>query len=204
MYPADLTRVPNEKPRHRLIEVELLALDLTTCTRCVGTLTNIEAAAAAVAPALAALDARLTVSRRLLQSEAEARRHHLVSSPTVRVNGRDVAAELLESECRSCTDLCGCGEGTSCRVWRYRGAEYPEAPVGLLVEAILREAVDPVLPCPGPVSGERELPDNLRRFFRGKSAGPACCTPPEQETCCDSNQKGACCHDLSSPACGCQ
>jgi hypothetical protein len=187
--------------------VELLALDLTACTRCVGSLANIEAAIAAVRPVLEATGASVTVSKRIIGSEEEARRHQFVSSPTIRVNGRDIALELLESPCQACTDLCGCAAGTSCRVWRYRGEEYPEAPVGLIIESVLRAVLAADDRPPRPAATDPEVPDNLRRFFQGKAARPPaapCCSPAERATCCDADRKEGCCHDSEPTACGCR
>jgi len=189
----------------RVIDVELLALDLTACMRCVGSLANIEAAVAGVRPVLEATGARVTVSKRIIGSEEEARRLRFVSSPTIRVNGRDIAPELLETPCQSCTDLCGCAGGTGCRVWRYRGGEYREAPAGLIMEAVLREVLAAGRP-DRPAAGERDVPDNLRRFFRGKAArtAAACCPQVERETCCDADQKEGCCRDSQPAARGCR
>ena len=202
-YPGD-ARPAAAVPR--VIGVVLLALDLSACTRCVGSLASIEAAAAALRPVLEATGARVTVSKRVIESEEEARRLRFVSSPTIRVNGRDIAPEVLERPCQTCTDLCGCADGTSCRVWRYRGEEYPEAPVGLIMEAVLLE----ILTADGrphrPASTDREVPENLRRFFQGKVARPAasCCSAAERGTCCDADQKEGCCHDSQPAACGCR
>ena len=201
--PSD-TRLADSVPR--VIDVELLALDLTACARCVGSLASIEAAVAAVRPVLEATGARVTVSKRIIGSEEEARRFRFVSSPTIRVNGRDVAPEVLETPCQSCTDLCGCAEGTSCCVWRYRGGEYREAPAGLIMEAVLREVLATERP-DRPAADDRDVPDNLRRFFRGKAAqtpAATCCPAAERATCCDADQKEGCCHDSQPAACGCR
>jgi hypothetical protein len=195
---------PASVPRD--IGVELLALDLTACTRCVGSLASIEAAVAALRPVLEATGARVTVSQRIVESEEEARRLRFVSSPTIRVNGRDIAPEVLETPCQSCTDLCGCAGGTSCRVWRYQGGEYQEAPAGLIMEAVLREVLADDRP-DRPAADGREVPDNLRRFFRGKAAqAPAstCCSTAERATCCDADQKEGCCDDSQPATCGCR
>ena len=93
-----------------------------------------------------------------------------MSSPTIRVNGRDIAPEPRESECGA--DGCGCGPGASCRVWRYRGRDYAAAPVGLIVDAVLAElyggsdATDPP-------AAPYELPDNLERVFAAKRRSAA-------------------------------
>ena len=70
-----------------------------------------------------------------MQSLEQARESQLVTSPTIRVDGRDISPKPLESECGA--DGCGCGPGASCRVWRYAGADHTAAPVGLIVDAIL-------------------------------------------------------------------
>lgn len=190
------------------IEIELLALDLSTCTRCVGTLDHIEKAIEIVQPILEVMETRAKVQRIVVESEEQARRHQFATSPTVRINGKDITFETLESECQSCTDLCGCDHGTSCRVWHYRGEDYTEAPVGLVVESILREIF----------AGSREtvaeqpayggVPENLRSFFRGKSESsqPAetCCSPAEKEGCCEPEEKSTCCDDSKPAKCGCQ
>jgi hypothetical protein len=157
------TRNPGpESPEstHRVLEVELLALDLTSCTRCTGTLANIEEAIAAVERVAGPTGTSIRLKRTLIDSEEAARRHRFVSSPTIRVAGRDIVFETRESLCDSCTDLCGCAEGTSCRVWSYHGREFTEAPVGLVVEALLREMAGP--------PAEEET----------------CCAPARKASCC--------------------
>jgi hypothetical protein len=194
----------------RTIEIELLALDLDTCTRCVGTLSNIEQAIAAVRQVTEHTGTTIRVRKVVIASEEEACRHRFVSSPTIRVDGRDIVLETLESTCESCTDLCGCTEGTSCRVWRYQGEEHTEAPVGLVVEALLREIAGPV--AVGAAAGEApayELPANLRSFFAGKASraavtASACCAPSEQATCCEPAEKAVCCGGPEPAACGCR
>jgi hypothetical protein len=191
-----------------VIDIELLALDLNSCTRCVGTLGNIEKAIDIIKPVMEVLETQVNVNKIVVESEELARRYQFVTSPTVRINGKDIAFETLESACESCTDLCGCDDNTSCRVWRYRGEEYTEAPVGLVVESILREifggsrgAID-VTPA---YSG---VPENLRRFFRSKSGAgrlaEACCSLAEQESCCEPREKSTCCDASQSETCGCQ
>ncbi len=192
----------------RVIEIELLALDLTSCTRCVGTLQNIERAIDIVRPVLEATGAPVNVTRLVIESEEQARRYRFVASPTVRINGRDIVFETLESQCDSCTDLCGCEEGTSCRIWPYHGKEYTEAPVGLIVAALLHEIGDDARAAGGP-SAYEEVPENLRLFFRSKAAmrraeSGSCCSSAEQETCCAPGQKGGCCDPEAPAKCGCR
>ncbi len=200
----------SEIPARRSVEIELLALDLTSCTRCVGTLANIEKAIDAVRQMLDVTGTSVGVRRVVIESEAEARQHRFVSSPTIRIAGREIVFDTLESACNSCTDLCGCAEGTSCRVWRYQGAEYTEAPVGLIVEALLREVAG-VHPGVAGVSEapDYEVPANLHGFFAGKASRAAavsssCCPPSDQANCCEPAEKASCCAGPEPATCGCR
>ena len=190
-----------------VIDIELLALDLSSCTRCLGTLDHIEKAIDIIRPVMEVMETQVNAKRIVVKSQEQARRYQFVTSPTVRVNGKDIALETLESECKSCTDLCGCDEGISCRVWRYRGEEYTEAPVGLIVESILREIFGGSHDAFGAMPEYRGVPENLRRFFSSKSdtrPAEACCSPTEEETICEPREKSACCDTSQPETCGCQ
>ena len=118
------------------VGIDFLFLDLSACARCSGSDANIASALTAVDGVLRATGARVDVPGSACVVE-QARELRFLSSPTIRVNGRDIAPEPLESECGA--DGCGCGPSTSCRIWSYRGRQYPEAPVGLIVDAVLAE-----------------------------------------------------------------
>jgi hypothetical protein len=64
-----------------------------------------------------------------------------LSSPTIRIGGVDIAGELVESACDTCSEACACDGGVDCRDWIYRGERSSEPPLGLIVEAIMRHAV---------------------------------------------------------------
>jgi hypothetical protein len=70
-------------PVSRVVDIELLALDLTTCTRCLGTLENIEKAINVVRPVLEATGAQVKVTRLVIESDEQARQYRFVASPTV-------------------------------------------------------------------------------------------------------------------------
>lgn len=169
----------NQKTRP--VEIELLAIDLSTCTRCVGTLGNIEAAIETVRRELPGTELR--VKKTVIASEEQAREREFLSSPTIRVDGRDIVLETKETKCDSCTDLGGCDEGTECRVWTFEGKEYTEAPQALIVAALRRALA-------GGMAAERPaypgVPGNLKRFFKGKEA-----------------KAGRCCGDEKPGTCGC-
>ena len=192
----------------RRLTIDFLFLDLNTCTRCVGTNANLERALASVEEVLRSTGVSLRVNKILIDSPEKARAHHFVTSPTIRVNGRDIALETKESKCDSCTDLCGCSAGTNCRVWLYRGEEYTEAPVAMIVEAILQE----IFHAPQHTAESaiyEEVPENLQRFFAGAAApvqeeAAMCCSPAKQETCCEPSAKTSCCGNNADAGCGCQ
>ena len=211
---TDTSPRPSTPPTpSRAIEIELLALDLNTCTRCVGSQANLEDALAMTKHVLQVTGHDVLVRTILIESEEQALQYNFVTSPTIRINGRDIALETMESPCDSCTDLCGCEGGTNCRVWRYQGQEYTEAPVGMIVDALLREVYSeaPPLSAPSPVG---EVSENLTRFFSGKAAKTApvssCCPAQEQVTCCAPAEKAACCGPSPSTkatnvaSCGCK
>ena len=190
------------------ITIQFLALDLTTCTRCVGTGQSLEAALGLVRDVLAATGVAVEVRKTLVETATQARELRFVSSPTIRVNGRDIALELKESRCGS--EPCGggcCGDDIACRVWSYRGQEYTEAPVGLIVDAVLGEVYGGAPRAEGADEGY-ELPWNLVAFFAGRSQAAvdesACCSPAEQESCCEPAAKTDCCGPTVAEGCACR
>ena len=202
------TKIPDELVSRagQTIEVDFLYLDLTICSRCRASDASLQAAMETVQPVLDAVGVSIEVRKTLVESEEQARALGFVSSPTIHLNGHDIASDLIESSCSDCGELCGCGGGVDCRLWNYRGEQHTEAPVGLIVEAILAEI--------GPASAARseetmstDVPDNLKRFFAGVGAArntSSCCSADEQATCCDQSEKAGCCGDSASSSCGCR
>jgi Domain of unknown function (DUF2703) len=179
-------KTPNGSGDRRHIEIDLLALDLDTCGRCTGTAANLDEALASAADALREADVDVQVRKHVVRTAADAERLRFVSSPTIRVDGRDIALELKESSCKDCGSLCGCGGGIDCRVWVWRGQEHTEAPKAMILDAVLRAAEEPDRLAPAP-RGPYRMPENLRRFFEGaaaKAAAPigTCCAPSASGT----------------------
>ncbi len=203
-----LTSKQREPSTLPVIDIELLALDLTRCTRCVGTRDNIDKAIDIIRPVLEVMEAQVNVRKRVIASEEQARQYPFFTSPTVRINGKDMVFETLESACEACTDLCGCDDGTSCRIWLYRGETYLEAPVGLVVESLLRELFGRSQELAQKVPAYRDLPENSRHLFMSKSdeasAVETCCSLADQQSCCEPNEKEACCGSSQPTTCGCQ
>ena len=119
------------------LRLEFLLLDLTTCTRCLGADRSLESALDIVREVLQATGVEVEVDKIVVESADQARALRFVISPTVRVDGHDVALELRESLCGSeaCGD--GCGDQIACRMWVHRGHEYTDPPVAMIVDAIL-------------------------------------------------------------------
>ncbi|RDI72616.1 DUF2703 domain-containing protein [Halopelagius longus] len=166
------TVTPGSYP-NRTVTVEFLFLDRERCDRCGDTEASLREAVDAAAAPLAELGVDIALRYVHVANEADARRARLETSPTVRVDGRDVQPDYEESECDSCGELCDCGDacgegGIGCRIWSYRGEERESAPVGLLLEAILRAAVRGGAPA-RPEASFR-LPENLRTFFGADAA----------------------------------
>jgi hypothetical protein len=163
----------------KTIAVDFMFLDLNSCTRCVGTDRNLEAALGAVRQIVEQTGVQVEVRKHLVDSEETARRLRLVSSPTIRVNGNDIALELKESSCsdEACTD--GCGADIDCRMWTHHGEDSTQAPVGLIVDAVLREIYAPRA---GTGLQAYELPDNLRRLFGSKAQASRPAAPDESMT----------------------
>ena len=157
----------------RTLQVELLAIDLCSCKRCVPTGEQLKKALELLSPVAEVLDIELDYREIVVGNPEEAKRHGLLSSPTIRLNGRDIDQNFRESECESCGELTENNTRVDCREWTYRGKTYSAAPLPLLVEAIMKAMLDGGNPAvaPGPVD---ELSENLLRFFDNRKGGCCC------------------------------
>jgi hypothetical protein len=90
-------------------------------------------------------------------------KHRFISSPTIRINDRDIAEVLVESLCEDCGSLCG--DSVTCRMWSYGGQQFSSPPIEMVKEAIMTSLEDysPIEPTP------YVLPDNLKLYFDGLS-----------------------------------
>lgn len=190
----------------RQIKIDFQYIDLEVCDRCLGSDANLEAALAEVSDVLTAAGADVTLQKTLVTSVEQAQSLGFVSSPTIKINNRDIAFELRESRCEAC-ESCSCNGAVDCRVWIFQGQEYTVAPKAMIVDAILRAAyADAAAP---QSSTAKQTPENLRRFFAGKakaatSAAAECCSTTEQAVCCEPADKSSCCGTANASDCGCR
>lgn len=158
----------------KVLNVDLLVIDLSTCKRCVPTGDQLKHAVSLLDPVAEALGIELRHHEIVVQTPQEAKAHALLSSPTIRLNGRDIDQDIRESLCDSCGDLTENNTLVDCREWHYRGKVYFAAPLPLLVEAIMGAMLDmeapPIVPAP-----IEELPENLQRYFDNKRQTASCC-----------------------------
>lgn len=159
--------------------IDFLYLDLKTCERCMATDETLKQALHVLSGVFDTIGFEVKVNSVNITSRELAEEYRFISSPTIRVNGVDICSELVESNCADCGDLCG--DSVDCRVFRYEGKEYEQPPVPMIVDGILKAIYGGLSQTEEPYT----LPDNLERFFIGKSG------------CCDS---GCCCSDIPSNA----
>jgi hypothetical protein len=157
-----------------VLNVDLLVIDLSTCKRCVPTGDQLQRAVTLLDPVARALGITLRFREIVVQTPQEARKQSLASSPTIRINGRDIAQDIRESPCESCGDLTGNNTVVKCREWHYRGKVYPASPLPLLIEALMDAMLNMGAPAVIPAPLEA-LPENLQRFFDNRQVKEVCC-----------------------------
>ena len=153
------------------VQVEYLYLDLNTCERCIGTDLELVEVLDVLTPTLrlAGYDVQY---RKVEMSTAElARQYRFLSSPTIRVNGKDIGGPVKENDCGCCGEISG--TDVDCRVWEAEGKTYEVPPKELLAEEILR-AVFGTMEA-GCNCGAYEMPENLEIFYIGKGRSGCDC-----------------------------
>ena len=148
------------------IELEFLYLDLDVCSPCRSTESNIEEALSQVSGVLESTGAEVAVKKTHVQSLEQAVELGFLTSPTVRVGGRDLQLDFKENHCATCSQVSG--TATDCRVWLYQGREYSAPPKAMIVEAVLREVYGGHRADGAKIVRPENALENLRRFFESK------------------------------------
>nr|HMS39766.1 DUF2703 domain-containing protein [Pyrinomonadaceae bacterium] len=154
------------KNAEKEINIEFLYLDLNVCEMCKGTESNLEEALAEVSEVLKSTGVKVNLQKTHIETYEQALALDFISSPTIRINGRDAALEVKENYCSSCSDLSG--TETFCRVWNFGGEEFSTVPKSLVIETILKEIYGGKTET-AEISAERKAQslENLKRFFAG-------------------------------------
>ena len=97
----------NQIDESKKIIIDFLYLDLDICTRCQGTEEGLDEAIKDVARVIQLTGAEVVVNKIHIENREMAIQHKFISSPTIRVNGKDIQMEVKESLCESCGDLWG-------------------------------------------------------------------------------------------------
>ena len=174
---GDVTPKGDIQTARRHLDIEFLYLDLSACERCQGTESSLEGALAEVARVLELSGVEVTLQKIHVQTEEQTRALEFVSSPTIRINGRDIQAtrgnlmDVKESPCGCGSALCG--QDINCRDWVHQGQEYDTPPIALIVNAILREAFAAVEGTRETSSQGIDVPHNLKKFFAAKRSRDA-------------------------------
>lgn len=174
--PAEVSQDVREE--RKVLNVDLVVIDLSSCKRCVPTGDQLRSAVKLLTPAAEALGIELRHRETVVQTPDEARKLGLLTSPTIRLNGRDIAQDIRESTCESCGDLTENNTDVDCREWHYKGKVYSAAPLSMLVESIMQAMlkIDELPPlAAAPIL---DLPENLKRYFANKKGGnpKGCCS----------------------------
>lgn len=166
---ADCCSCGCEASSEKKIVVEYLYLDLQTCDRCIGTDAVLDEVVTTLAPALRLAGFDLEYNKIEMKTAELAERFRFLSSPTIRVNGRDICGSVKENSCGCCGEISG--TDVDCRVFEYNGESYEVPPKEMLAQAILKTAFETT---GGGACGDYQLPENLKTFYRGKSSQSAC------------------------------
>lgn len=159
----------------KTVSVEYLYLDLQTCDRCIGTDAVLEEVLQALRPALKLAGYEVTYKKIEVSTQKLAMQYHFLSSPSIRVNEQDIIGSVTETACGCCSEISG--TDVDCRAYEYEGKTYDVPPKEMLAKAILTAVFVKKDSCS---CGGYELPENLKRFFKGK-------TTKEPECSCGSN-----------------
>ena len=159
-----------ESASEKKIVVEYLYLDLQSCDRCIGTDNVLDEVMMTLTPALQMAGYEVEYKKIKMETSELAEQYRFLSSPTIRVNGRDICQSVAENSCGCCSEISGAD--VDCRVFEYNGEAYEVAPKEMLAESILQAVFRQSET--GCSCGGYELPENLKTFYEGKKSKSGC------------------------------
>ena len=153
----------NEK---RQIEIEFLYLDLNVCSPCKKAENSLDEALNDVSGILRATGVEVVLKKTHIESMEQAIELGFLTSPTIRIDGRDLQLDFKENHCASCSALSG--TNVDCRIWLYQGNEYQSPPKAMIIEAVLQEVYGSPRSEPAKIVRPENALENLARFFEYK------------------------------------
>ena len=118
--------------KEKVVDIEYLYLDLNTCERCVGTDKVLEIVLDELSNAFKTAGYSLEYHKVKIETAEMANAYRFLSSPTIRVNGRDICNSVQENNCGCCGDIAG--TQVDCRVFSYNGETYEVPPAEMIAE----------------------------------------------------------------------
>lgn len=157
--------------------VEYLYLDLNTCDRCIGTDSVLDEVMKELTPTLQIAGYTVEYQKKEMKTAEIAEQYQFLSSPTIRVNGKDICTSVMENSCGCCSEISG--TDVDCRLFEYNGETYEVPPKEMLAENILSGIFgENKSECS--CGSEYKLPENLNEFYKGKNSSKCSCG----ENCC--------------------
>ncbi len=150
----------------KIIEIELLYLDLSVCGRCKSTDRIVEESIEDVKTSLSEMGYTINFTKTHIQGVQCAKDHAFVSSPTIRITNRDIVLETKESNCNSCGSLCG--TKVDCRDWIWQGKSYSSPPKAMIIDAIFKSIYVKNFGKEVDLKNYK-VPKNIKTFFREKA-----------------------------------
>jgi len=170
---------------NKKIKINYLYLDVSVCTRCQGSDLNLEKAVESLKTIFSNYDFNL--SKIHIDTIDLALKEKFVSSPTIRIDGKELPIEFKENNCDSCGDFCG--DNVDCRIWVHNGEEYESAPTEMLIELISDyiNGKNNLLP----LDSKYTIPENIIHFFSARLNKGKSQLEVQTGSCCSSNSN--CC-----------
>jgi len=92
------------------------------------------------------LGVKAEVEEILIDTDEKVKKYRFAGSPTVRINEKDIQEEVSKGQCLPCEELAEYTEDTTefvkqecrsgCRIYFYKGKQYPYPPKEMIKEAI--------------------------------------------------------------------
>ena len=159
------------------ILIEYLYLDLESCDRCIGTDKVLDEVMLELTPVFNGAGYKVNYQKTEMKTEEIASQHQFISSPTIRVNGKDICTNVKENNCGCCSEISQAD--VDCRIFEFEGKDYEVPPKEMITNEILSKVFSGCC-SEKPVVKEYQLPHNLKVFYSGKDTNECMC----KEECC--------------------